>query len=159
MKLSTLDGASFGREAGRVSAVDPAAGDAAPELAATAAGPLQERGGAFRSLRIPSFRWWFIAQIVSGSGGMAQIVGQAWLVLHVLHGGGLALGALSAVQFAPVLLGSAWAGALLDHMDVRRTLIATQLVAGAIAALLGLLVMTGTVELWMVFALAIANGC
>jgi MFS family permease len=77
----------------------------------------------------------------------------------VLHGGGLALGVLSAVQFAPVLLGSAWAGALLDHMDVRRTLIATQIVAGGIAALLGLLVMTGTIRLWMVFALAIANGC
>jgi MFS family permease len=140
-----------------VSAADQAA--AALEPAPPPATSEQEHGGAFRSLKIPSFRWWFIAQIVSGSGGMAQIVAQAWLVLHVLHAGGLALGALSAAQFAPVLLGSAWAGALLDHMDVRRTLIVTQIVAAAIAVTTGVLVVSGALELWMLFVLAIANGC
>ncbi|HZQ82927.1 MAG TPA: MFS transporter [Gaiellaceae bacterium] len=128
---------------------------AEPELEAPIA---QERGGAFRSLRIPSFRWWFVAQIFSGSGGMAQLVGQAWLVLHVLHKGGLALGVISAVQFAPVLLGGAWAGAMLTHLDVRRTLITTQIAAGSIATVLGVLVVTGTVRLWMVVLCAVANG-
>ena len=118
----------------------------------------QERGRAFASLRIPSFRWWFVAQIFSGSGAMAQLVGQAWLVLRVLHGGGLALGALSAVGFTPVLAGSAWAGARLHHMDVRRALIATQ-VAAAVAGALGLLAVTGVVRLWMLFPLAVAYGC
>jgi MFS family permease len=129
---------------------------APPEAAAP---PQQEHGRAFASLRIPSFRWWFIAQIVSGSGGMAQMVGMAWLVLHVLHQGGLALGVVSAVGFAPVLLGSAWAGALLDHVDVRKTLIATQIVAGAIALGIGLLVSAGQITLWMVVVFALANGC
>ncbi len=119
----------------------------------------QEHGRAFASLRIPAFRAWFIAQIVSGSGGLAQIVGQAWLVLHVLHGGGLALGALSSIGFAPVLFGGAWAGARLQHADVRKTLIGTQIAAGSIALVLGVLVSTGTVRLWMVFVLAFANGC
>jgi MFS family permease len=125
----------------------------------TAAHVEQERGGAFASLRIPSFRWWFVAQILSGSGGMAQIVGQAWLVLHVLHKGGLALGVLSAVQFAPVLLGGAWAGALLTHLDVRRVLIATQIAGGGVALVLGVLVASGAVRLWMVLICAICNGC
>jgi MFS family permease len=119
----------------------------------------QQPGRAFASLRISSFRWWFFAQILAGSGLMAQLVGQAWLVLHVLHGGGLALGALSAVAFAPVLLGSAWAGAYLQNVDIRRTLIATQVAAGSVATLFGVLVATGAVRLWMVFALAFANGC
>ena len=114
---------------------------------------------AFASLRIRSFRWWFGSQILSGSGGMAQLVGQAWLVLHVLHGGGLALGVLSAPVFAPVLLGSAWAGARLQSFDIRHALIATQIGACAISAATGLLVATGVVKLWMVLALALASGC
>ena len=114
---------------------------------------------AFASLRIRSFRWWFGSQILSGSGGMAQLVGQAWLVLHVLHGGGLALGVLSAAVFAPVLLGSAWAGARLQSFDIRHALIATQIGACAISAATGLLVATGVVKLWMVLALALASGC
>lgn len=119
----------------------------------------QEHGRAFASLRIPSFRWWFVAQIFSGSGVMAQLVGQAWLVLHVLHGGGLALGALSAVGFTPVLLGSAWAGAHLQRVDIRKALIATQVAAGSVAVAVGVLVVTGVVRLWMVFVFAFANGC
>ena len=133
---------------------------AEPEAAAAAPAPsAQTRGRAFASLRIPSFRAWFLAQILSGSGGMAQVIGQAWLVLHVLHGGGLALGVLSAVGFAPVLAGSAWAGARLGHLDVRKALIATQVGGAAIAAAVGVLVVTHTVQLWMVFVLAFANGC
>jgi len=114
---------------------------------------------AFTSLRIPSFRWWFIAQIVSGSGGMAQMVGSAWLVLRVLHGGGLALGAVAACGFGPVLIGGAWAGARLSHADVRKALIGTQIAAGAIAAVLGVLVVTGAARLWLVLALSLATGC
>ena len=56
-------------------------------------------GRAFASLRIPSFRWWFLTQILSGSGAMAQAVGQAWLVLELTNSG-LALGLLSAATFS-----------------------------------------------------------
>jgi MFS family permease len=90
---------------------------------------------------------------------MAQMVGQAWLVLHVLHGGGLALGALSAATFAPVLVGGAWAGSWLQTHDVRRALIGTQIGAAAIFTVTGVLVATGVVQLWMVFVLALAGGC
>ncbi len=90
---------------------------------------------------------------------MAQIVGQAWLVLHVLHGGGLALGALSAAMFAPVLVGGAWAGAWLQSRDIRRVLIGTQIAAATTSVATGALVATGAVQLWMVFVLALAGGC
>ncbi len=89
----------------------------------------------------------------------AQWIGLAWLILEVLHAGGLALGAVSAVTFTPVLLGSAWAGAYLQHVNVRKALIVTQLAGGAVAVALGVLVATGAIQLWMVFVLALANGC
>jgi MFS family permease len=88
---------------------------------------------------------------------MAQAVGQAWLILQ-LTGSGLDLGLLSAAGMGPVLLASAWAGALLDRVDVRRTLIATQVLAGSLALILAVLVMTDSVQVWMVFVLAAANG-
>jgi MFS family permease len=135
--------------------VSIAESEPAVPLAAESIGPAR----AFSSLRIPSFRWWFGAQILSGSGGMAQMVGQAWLVLHVLHGGGLALGALSAATFAPVLLGGAWAGSWLQTHDVRHALIGTQIGSAAVFASTGILVATGVVQLWMVFVLALAGGC
>ena len=97
----------------------------------------QEHGRAFASLRIPSFRWWFVAQIFSGSAMMAQLVGQAWLVLHVLHGGGVALGACPrsrSRRFSSAAPGRArsW-----STIDVRKILIATQIAAGAVAATSG----------------------
>jgi MFS family permease len=112
----------------------------------------------FASLRIPEFRWWFLAQIVSGSGNMAQGVGAAWLILKVLGGSSLDLGLLSAAMFTPVLLTGARAGVLLDHVDHRRALIVTQVAGGALALALGLLTTAGSVELWMVFVLAAAGG-
>lgn len=111
----------------------------------------------FTSLRIPEFRWWFLAQIVSGSGSMAQGVGAAWLVLR-LSGSGVDLGLVSAAMFAPVLLTGAWAGALLDHVDHRRTLIVTQVAGAALALALGLLTSSGAIEIWMIFVLSAANG-
>jgi MFS family permease len=111
----------------------------------------------FASLRIPAFRWWFLAQILSGSGSMAQGVGAAWLVLQ-LSGSGVDLGLVSAAMFLPVLLTGAWAGALLDHVDHRRTLIVTQLAGAGVALVLGALTSSGSIEIWMIFALSAANG-
>ncbi len=115
------------------------------------------RSSAFASLRVPAFRWWFLAQIVSGSGNMAQGVGMAWLVLQ-LSGSSVDLGLVSVAMFAPVLLTGAWAGVLLDHVDHRRTLMATQIAGCALAFTLGLLTTTGAVQIWMIFALAAAGG-
>jgi MFS family permease len=115
------------------------------------------RAGPFASLRIPAFRWWFLAQILSGSGSMAQNVGTAWLV-YELTGSGVDLGLMSVALFGPVLVAGAWAGALLDRVDCRRALIVTQVAAGTIALVLAVLTATHAVELWMVFALTVATG-
>ncbi|MGH2882341.1 MAG: MFS transporter, partial [Solirubrobacteraceae bacterium] len=111
----------------------------------------------FASLRIPAFRWWFLAQILSGSWSMAQGVGTAWLILK-LTGSGVDLGLLTTALFGPVLLAGAWAGALLDHVDHRRALIATQVASGGLALALFALTATGAVRVWMVFALSVGTG-
>jgi MFS family permease len=88
---------------------------------------------------------------------MAQAVGLAWLVLQ-LTGRGVDLGILSAISFGPVLVAGAWAGALLDRVDHRRVLIATQISFIAVASALWALTATGAIALWEVFAIAFASG-
>jgi MFS family permease len=65
---------------------------------------------------------------------------------------------VTALQFTPMLFGGAYGGVIADRVDKRRLLVATQATAGALALLLGLLVVTDAVRLWMVFALAFALG-
>ena len=109
------------------------------------------------ALRDPRYRWWFACQIFSSSGSMTQAVAQAWLVLQIT-GSALDLGFFGAVCWAPVLLGGAWAGALVDRMDRRRLLIATQIIFVVLCAAQTALVATGQIRLWMILLFGVLNG-
>lgn len=104
-----------------------------------------------------NFRLFFLGQIVSVTGTWVQYVASAWLVLR-LTGSGVALGVMSALNFAPVLVLGAWAGVLADRRDKRRILIATQTAFAVLALALWGLVATHVVELWMVYALSLLQG-
>lgn len=112
----------------------------------------------FRSLRTRNFRLYFAGQVISASGSWMQQVAQVWLVLK-LTDSGFAVGALTALQFLPVLVGGAWAGVVADRMDKRRLMVGTASVSIVLAATLGVLVVTGVVQVWMVFVLAGLLGC
>jgi MFS family permease len=112
----------------------------------------------FRALRRRNYRLFFFGQIVSLSGTWMQGVGQAWLVLK-LTGSGTAIGLVIALQTLPMLLGGAWGGVVADRYDKRMVLLGTQLASAVLAVVLGLLTITGSVQLWMVMVLAFALGC
>jgi len=111
----------------------------------------------FRSLRTRNFRLYFFGQVVSGTGSWMQMVAQAWLVLRLTNSG-VALGLTLALQFAPTLLAGAWGGVLADRVDKRKLLVVTAAVSAALAFTLGVVTATGVVEVWMVYALAVALG-
>ena len=111
----------------------------------------------FRSLHIRNYRLYFIGQSISMSGTWMQSVAQAWLVLK-LSGGGVALGIVTALQFLPILLAGPWGGVIADRVDKRRLVTITQSVSGVLALALGVLTMTGVVQLWMVYLLAFLLG-
>lgn len=112
---------------------------------------------AFKSLRIRNFRLYFLGQSVSAPGTWLQLVAEGWLVLQ-LTGSGVALGLVSSLQFGPMLLGGAWGGVLADRLDKRKVVVVTQVIKALLAGLLGLLVVTDLVSMWMVYAVALAEG-
>ena len=58
-----------------------------------------------------------------------------------------------------MLLLGAFAGALVDRSDRRRLLIVTQSLSIVLGVLLAVLAGTGAIEVWMLFAAALAGGC
>lgn len=95
--------------------------------------------------------------MVSLSGTWVQTVAETWLVLR-LTGSGVAVGLAAALQFAPMLLGGAWGGLLADRLPKRRLLIATQAAMAIPALTLFALTLTGSLTLWMLYALIFARG-
>ena len=86
-----------------------------------------------------------------------QATAQGWLVLDLTNSAAL-LGFTSAAAAAPTLFLSLFAGVLADRVDRRRLLIATQLTAAGLAATLGFLTVTATVEFWHVVVIATLAG-
>ncbi|MDP3770568.1 MAG: MFS transporter [Candidatus Sungbacteria bacterium] len=107
----------------------------------------------FSSLAIRNYRLYFMGQSISLSGTWMQTIAQSWLVLE-LTGSGTALGFVTALQFLPVLILGPWGGVVADRFSKRKLLYVTQATAGVLALILGILVATHTVQLWMVYVLA-----
>ncbi len=110
-----------------------------------------------RAFRHHNFRLFYAGQAVSLVGTWMQQVAQGWLVLE-LTGDPMALGLVAAAQFIPVMFLGLFGGVAADAIPKRNGLIATQIIAGALALLLGLLVITGRVEVWHVLVLALGLG-
>jgi MFS family permease len=62
------------------------------------------------------------------------------------------------MQTLPVLLLAPYGGLVVDRVDKRRLLLGTQVAFAVLAALLGVLTLSGTIRLWMVLTIATALG-
>ena len=111
----------------------------------------------FSSLKIRNFRLYFIGQGISTSGTFMQTIAQAWLVLKLTNSG-TALGAVTALQYVPMLLLGPLGGSIADRFSKRKILYFTQSISGLLAVVLGALVLTGSVRLWMVYIFALSLG-
>jgi MFS family permease len=115
--------------------------------------------GTFRSLRGFNYRTWAVGAFVSNVGTWMQRTAQDWIVLTQLtHHNATAVGVVMALQFGPQVLFLPWTGFAADHFDRRRLLFATQASMGALALGLGILTVTGLVQLWHVYLFALLLG-
>jgi MFS family permease len=106
---------------------------------------------------VPNYRRFVIGQSVSLVGSWTETVAQALLVLQ-LTSSGVWLGLATAARYLPVLLLTPYAGLIVDRHDKRTILLVTQASLAAVSLILGAVVLLGVIQLWMVFAVALAFG-
>lgn len=111
----------------------------------------------FLSLRNRNFRLFFCGQLVSNTGNWLTNVALTLLILHLTNSG-LAVGALTAAQFGPILILSPFAGALADRSDKRRMLFVTQSLEMGQSVVLAILAFMPNPPLAGLYATAFAGG-
>jgi MFS family permease len=111
----------------------------------------------FASLAHRNFRLFFVGQGISQVGNWLTLVAQTLLVLKITDSG-VALGALAAAQFGPVLLLGAWAGLIADRSDKRKLLLVVQVLAMLQSFVLAALTFGGDPPLAALFAVAVFGG-
>src|SRR6478752_7819906 len=110
-----------------------------------------------QSLRSRNFRLFFGGQLISQVGNWLTLVAQTLLVLK-LTDNGVALGALAAAQFGPVLLLGPWAGLVADRSDKRRLLLIVQTIAMLQSFTLAALAFSGDPPVMAIYLVAMIGG-
>jgi MFS family permease len=111
----------------------------------------------FAAFKVRNFRLFMIGQTVSLCGNWIQIISMSWLVLQLTHSG-TQLGLVTAAQFLPNLVVGLWGGIIADRFNKRKILYFTQALFGVLAFILGVLVVSHIVHLWMIYLIAIGFG-
>jgi MFS family permease len=112
----------------------------------------------FASLKVRNYRLFASGQVISNIGTWMQRIAQDWLVLQLTDYDPVALGIAASLQFTPTLLFTLWAGVLADRLDKRKLLTVMQAGLAACALVLGVLDVTGLVQLWQVYLLCFLLG-
>jgi MFS family permease len=121
----------------------------------------QPRGSKVRqatsSLRHRNYRLFFFGQLISVMGTWMESVAQSFLVLGLTHSG-TQLGLTLAARFVPMLFFGPAGGLFADRRNKQRILYVTQTLAGLVSATFAILIVTGSIRLWMVYVLGLALG-
>src|SRR5438128_222787 len=112
----------------------------------------------FRALRYRDYRLLWISLIVSSIGTWMQIIAQSLLVLQITHGSSIALGFVALAQASSFFLFALIGGGVADRVDKRRFLLVTQSLSMLLAFILGVLTITGAVQVWMIVVLVFCSG-
>lgn len=111
----------------------------------------------FRALRHRNARVYFGGLLVSNIGTWLQLTAMSLLV-YDLTGKSTDLGITVALQFLPMLVLGAWAGAVADRRDKRTLALLTQSLLAAQAIVLGVVVLAGLESVGVIWALTFALG-
>lgn len=111
----------------------------------------------FKALRHRNFQLYVGGQLVSLAGTWMQSIAQGWLVYQI-SGSEAMLGVVGFAGAIPAVLISPWAGVVIDRIDRRKLLVATQTASMLLAFVLAVLTFSGLVQVWQVVLLAACLG-
>ena len=108
-------------------------------------------------LSIRDFRLLFTGTATSLLGDQFTLIATPWLVLQ-LTGDPLVLGIVLALEGIPRALFMLFGGAITDRFSPRIILLISDIIRFVLAALLAFVVLSGTVQIWMLYAFGLAFG-
>jgi MFS family permease len=133
-----------------------------PETSRAAAAPppvavAADTGGAFSTLRIANFRLLVGATLGSGFAQWMETIGQGWLV-HELTSSPFQLGFVQFLRGFSILFISPIAGAIAERGDQKKLASAAVALNGVNALVVGVLVVTGRIEIWHLYVTSFIGG-
>ena len=117
----------------------------------------RRRLGTFSSLRHLNFRYLWFGTLCMSGGQWIQQVTLGWL-LYDLTGSSVLLGLLNGLRAVPFLIASPIAGVAADRMDRKKLILVTQYALVITTVAMGLLVASGFLEVWHLFAFTLMTG-
>ncbi len=110
-----------------------------------------------RVLRLRDFRLLWLGQATSLLGDQFHFIALSWLVLQ-LTGDPLALGLVLALAGIPRAIFTLVGGAVTDRFSPRAVMLISDIVRLVLTALLAMLVLTGTLQVWMLYGFSFVFG-
>ena len=104
-----------------------------------------------------NYRLYFAGSGISFIGTWMQQIAAYWLVLE-LTGSAVAVGALALVQTLPITVLALVGGAVADRVDLRRMVVSCETVLAAQAAVLCVLALSGSIQVWQLYVLGFVQG-
>jgi len=118
---------------------------------------LEEKNSMLNVLSLRDFRLLFAGVSTSLLGDQFALIATPWLVLQ-LTGDPLALGLVLALEGIPRALFMLFGGAITDRFSPRIIMLASDIVRFGLATLMAVVVFTGFVQMWMLYAFGLGFG-
>lgn len=110
-----------------------------------------------RSLRHTQFRNLWLGQTSTTIGNWMDQFTRGWLV-YTLTDSAAHLAFVSAARAFPLLFFGLWAGVLADRVSRRRLLMVSQSINVGLNVLVGVLILSGAIEVWQLYVTAVGAG-
>src|ERR1700741_62294 len=113
--------------------------------------------GVLAVFKVVNYRRFAAGQSLSLIGSWTQTIAEGLLVWQVTHSL-IVLGLVAAIRYMPVLIGTPYAGLIVDRHDRRHMLMLTSTVLGVTSLAMGDAVLTHVIAIWMAFLSAAVSG-
>jgi MFS family permease len=107
--------------------------------------------------KVANYRRFVAGQSLSLIGSWTQTIAEGLLVWQMTHSS-IVLGLVAATRYVPVLIGTPYAGLIVDRHDKRHMLMLTSTVLGLTSLAMGAAVLTNVIAIWMAFLSAVVSG-